>query len=74
MAARFMAYGNGRCVFNRFYPLMMNVTVPVGIYGMMEGCVIVSIDSTRADDAGILYGVVLPNNHHGPRYLDVAVW
>lgn len=64
-----MAYGNDGRVMNSVYPLMPSVTVSAGIYGMVEGCAIVHIDYARTDHADIMYGVVLPHTHHGPRYL-----
>lgn len=67
----FITRGNGRCVLNNFHPLMTNIAVASRVYGMVEGCVIVSIDSSRKNNAGIVHGVVVPHTHRDPRYLAV---
>lgn len=42
-ATRAMAYDHASCGLDNFHPLMTNVTVSAGCYGMVEGCVIVSV-------------------------------
>lgn len=71
VVARLMAYGNDTCVLTQFYPFMTNVTVTAGVYGIVEGCVIVYIDSLREDNNAIMCGVILPPTHHGPSYIGV---
>lgn len=65
-----MAYDNGSRVLKNVYPLMINVTVSLGVCEMMEGCDSVYIDSSRKDNADIMYDVMLPPTYHGPRYLN----
>lgn len=48
--------------------------VATGVYGMVEGRVIVSIDSSRNNHADNMYVVVLPPTHHDPSYLDVPYY
>lgn len=66
-----MTFGIGSCVLNKVYPPMTNITVAAGVYGIVEGCIIISVHFLRKDHADITYGLVLPPTHHGPRYLDV---
>lgn len=58
---------------NNFYPIMTNVRACAGDkgYGTVNGCAIVSIDTSLEDINGNMYAVIIPPTHHGPRYLDV---
>lgn len=50
---------------------MTSVTIEAGVWGTMEGCVLVSTDSSHNDSADVMYSVVLPPAHHDPRCVDV---
>lgn len=67
--ARFMAYGSGGYVLNNFYPSMTIVCTCAGVCGTVNGCAIVSTDTSFQDSSVIMYGVVLQPTHQGPRFL-----
>lgn len=46
--------------------------VAVGVYGMVEGFILLPIVSSRYDHADSMCGVVPHPTHHGPRYSGVA--
>lgn len=68
---RFMACGGGGCVLNILSPSMTTVRAFAGIYGVMDGCVIISIATSLKDGEEVMYVVVFPPSHRGPRYLDI---
>lgn len=45
-----MAYGGGGCILNSLYSFMMTVRAYDGIHGNVDGCVIVSIDTSLDDE------------------------
>lgn len=69
----FIASGQASCILDNLYLLMINIAVIDGCLGMVEGCVIVSINSSLKDHKDVMYGVVLLFDHHGPRYLDICL-
>lgn len=50
---------------------MTIVRAYVGVYGGVDGCVIISIDTSLKDGKETMHGAIFPPSHHGPRYFDV---
>lgn len=71
VAVSYMAYADDSCVLNNFNPLMTNVTVSAGCYGVVVDCDMVPIDSSRMGPNEVMHGIALPLHQHVPMHLDM---
>lgn len=64
-----MVYGGERCVLNNLYPVMTFVRACAGVYGTIDGCVIVPIDTSFHDNIEIMHGIIFQPTHRGLSYI-----
>lgn len=70
---RFMECGGGRCALNKLYAIMITVCASASTYGDVDGCVIMHIDTSLKDGQEVMYGVIVPPSHRGPRYMGIPL-